>query len=262
MPLTQFQSDLGRLLAQNRSEDSFLAGGAAILADPNTHRYSQDLDYFHDSPARVATAFTADSNTLKENGWILEPEIILPGYVRAIVRRGEGATKVEWAHDSAWRFMPVIRSEDFGYQLHPIDLATNKILALAGRDEPRDLLDSLYLHRTLLGLGPLVWAATGKDLGFSPRSLLELIRRRGKIRQEDLQRLNLREPIDVHNIKVEWLGILQDAEAFILSRPPDEVGCLYYETQLQRFMDPRHPDAIRVVKHFGRPGGVLPRILE
>lgn len=60
MPLTGFQSAIGRLLAVNRSEDSYLAGGAAILATPNTRRFSHHLDYFHDSAARVATAWEAD----------------------------------------------------------------------------------------------------------------------------------------------------------------------------------------------------------
>src|SRR5690606_34538942 len=114
--------------------DSYLAGGAAILAAPNTSRYSQDLDYFHDSPARVATAFQSDSKTLAENGYQMDQDILQPGYIRAIVRKEEQATKVEWAQDSTWRFMPVFRSEEFGYQLHPVDLATNKVLALAGRD--------------------------------------------------------------------------------------------------------------------------------
>jgi predicted nucleotidyltransferase component of viral defense system len=146
MPLTEFQSGLGRLLAKNRSEDSYLAGGAAILAAPNTKRFSQDLDYFHDSAARVATAFEADCNTLEIEGYSIDTEITQPGYIRAVVRKAGQATKLEWAQDSTWRFMPVIKSDAFGYRLHDIDLATNKVLALAGRDEPRDLLDTLYLH--------------------------------------------------------------------------------------------------------------------
>jgi hypothetical protein len=261
MPLTKIQTKLGRLLAKNRSEDSYLAGGAAILSSPKTERYSQDLDYFHDSPERVATAFATDRKTLEENGWTVETELILPGHVRATVGHDKETTRVEWAHDSAWRFMPVMKSDDFGYQLDPIDLATNKILALAGRDEPRDLLDALHLHRNLLGLGPLVWAATGKDPGFSPRSLLEMLRRRGKIRPEDLLRLNLSIPHDIHKIKGEWLEALQDTEAFVLNRPPEEAGCLYFDPSLNRFVDPRQSVGSAVVKHFGRPGGIIPRFL-
>lgn len=161
MPLTAFQEELGRLLAVNRSEDSYLASGAAILAAPNSRRFSRDLDYFQDSAERVATAFAADGRLLVAAGCTLTTEISQPGYIRALVRRSKEATKLEWAQESTWRFMPVMRSEEFGYQLHPVDLAMNKVLALAGRDEPRDLVDTLFLHETLLPLGALVWAATG-----------------------------------------------------------------------------------------------------
>ncbi len=60
MPLTRFQSQIALLLSKNRSEDSHLAGGAALHFAPNSLRYSMDLDYFHDSEERVATAFQAD----------------------------------------------------------------------------------------------------------------------------------------------------------------------------------------------------------
>lgn len=262
MPLTAFQAALGRLLAANRSEDSYLAGGAALLVDPNTVRYSQDLDYFHDTAERVASAYEADRDTLIAEEYAVDPELMQPGYIRAVVRRGEDATKVEWAQDSTWRFMPVQRSEDFGYQLHPIDLATNKVLALAGRDEPRDLLDTLHCHENVLPLGPLVWAAIGKDPGFSPLSLLELLRRRGKVRPEDLQRLHLAEPVDVKALKAKWLTALESAEEFMRRRPADEAGCLYFAPEVDRFVDPDAEGAGSVIPHFGRPGGVLPRILE
>jgi hypothetical protein len=46
-----------------------------------------------------------------------------PGFVRAIVRKDAHATKVEWARDSAWRFMPTVRDDRVGFVLHPVDLA-------------------------------------------------------------------------------------------------------------------------------------------
>jgi hypothetical protein len=261
MPLTEYQRGLGRLLAKNRSEDSYLAGGAAILAAPNTKRFSQDLNYFHDSAARVASAFADDKETLIESGYTVDAEITQPGYIRAVVRNADQATKLEWAQDSTWRFMPVIRSEAFGFELHPIDLATNKVLALAGRDEPRDLVDTLYLHQHVLELGPLVWAAAGKDPGFSPLSMLELLRRRGKIRPEELARLHLSVPMDVHQMKQDWMAALQSAESFAALRPPDEVGCLYFDPESGRFINPGS-GTVKSVRQFGRPGGVLPRLVE
>lgn len=262
MPLTPFQSALGLLLSVNRSEDSYLAGGAAILAAPNTRRYSQDLDYFHDSAARVATAFESDRKTLEAHGYSVDAEISQAGYVRAVIRMNGAAAKVEWAQDSSWRFMPVIKSEAFGFQLHPIDLATNKVLALAGREEPRDLVDTIYLHQNVLALGALVWAATGKDPGFSPSSLLELLRRRGKVRPEDLARLHLSEPVDVKVLKQDWLSALDSAEGFIAKRSPDEAGCLYFSVSAKTFVDPDSSITGKSIPHYGRPGGVLPALVS
>ncbi|MDD5718210.1 MAG: hypothetical protein PHQ53_00810 [Candidatus Krumholzibacteria bacterium] len=261
MPLTDFQAALGRLLAANRSEDSYLAGAAAMLAAPNTHRFSHDLDYFHDSAERVASAFAADHRLLVESGYIVETEISQPGYIRVIARRQDGQTKIEWAQDSTWRFMPVIRSEEFGYQLHPIDLATNKVLALAGRDEARDLLDTVHLHEKVLPLGALVWASVGKDPGYAPLSLLEMLRRRGKVQPADLARLDLAVPVDLTQLKTTWNSALDSAETFVRSRPPQEAGCLYYSLTLRRFVSPDPHDPDGVATHFGRPGGVLPRLL-
>jgi hypothetical protein len=260
VPLTDFQARLARLLSQNRTFDSYLAGGAAILIEPNTTRFSRDLDYFHDSEARVAEAFAADGRLLETSGYSLDVELNQPGYIRAIVRKDGDATKVEWARDSAWRFMPTVRDERVGFVLHPVDLAVNKVLALAGRDEPRDVLDTLQLHSRVLGLGAMCWAACGKDPGFTPLSLLELLRRRGRIRAEDLARLDLAEPIDLHAVKRAWLDALNGVEPFVASRPADEVGCLYYSASKRAFVDPR--DASGAVPHFGRPGGVLPRIAD
>lgn len=261
VPLTPFQATLVRLLSQNRTEDSYLAGGAALHLQPNSTRYSNDLDYFHDSEERVASAFAADRALLESEGYDLELVLNQPGYLRAIASKDGSSTKIEWAHDSAWRFLPAIRSEEAGYQLHPVDLATNKLLALAGRDEPRDFIDTLTVVETTLGLGALCWAAAGKDPGFTPPAILDLLRRRGRVRPEDLDRLHLTERPDLSDLKRRWRQALEEAAAFIASRPPEETGCLYWSSTEQRFVD-RELERADVVPHFGRPGGVLPRVLQ
>lgn len=262
MPLTPYQEEIARLLSAHRSFDSYLAGGAAIHIEPQTRRYSNDLDYFHDSVERVAEAFEQDERLLRQSGHTVTADMRLPGYVRATVSRATDGTKVEWAHDSAWRFLPTIRNEIAGYVLHPIDLAINKLLALVGRDEPRDFLDILDLHARTLSLGALCWAAAGKDPGFTPFSLLEILRRRGRYRPEDFARLTLREPVDLPSLKAQWLAALADAEAFVRSRPPSETGCLYYSPSAARFVVPGPGSPDDAVPHYGRPGGVLPRVID
>jgi hypothetical protein len=187
-----------------------------------------------------------------------------PGYVRASVSREGQTTQVEWAQDSTWRFMPPIQHPLVGYQLHPVDLAINKVLTLAGRDEARDYLDVLFVHAEILSLGALIWAAVGKDPGFSPLSLLELLRRRGKYRPEEFDRLHLDRGVDLQNMKTVWLLALHNASEFVKQRDPDQAGCLYYSVDEERFVAPDTvgslPDGVS--PHFGRPGGVLPRLFR
>jgi len=197
VPLTDYQRTLLADLAVSATDDRYLAGGAALHFAPNSARYSDDLEFFHDSEARVASAFAADREHLRSAGYAVDVELSLPGFVRAVVRRGEHATRVDWAHDSAWRFMPLVRDPLGGLLLHPVDLAVNKVLALAGRDEARDYVDILFVHERVLRLSALCWAAAGKDPGLTPLSLLELLKRRGRYRPEDFTRLNLVEPFDL-----------------------------------------------------------------
>lgn len=257
-----FQAAIARLLSRNRTPDSYLAGGAALNIEPNSKRFSNDLDYFHDSEERVASAFAEDRASLEGAGYLLRLSMQQPGYIRAIVEKDGERTKIEWAHDSAWRFLPPIRTDVAGFQLHPIDLAINKLLALVGREEARDFIDTLEVHAHVLSVGALCWAAAGKDPGFTPLGLLSLLQRRGRYHEEDFSRLSLREPVDLTALKSTWLSALSDAEAFIRSRPPAEIGCLYYCRSRQIFVGSFDPADVGkdVVPHYGRPGGVLPRI--
>jgi len=109
-------------------------------------------------------------------------------------------------------------------------------------------------------VGALCWAACGKDPDFTPLSLLELLRRRGRIRAQDLERLDLAESADLPSIKNSWLEALDSVEPFVAARPSEEIGCLYYSTSQREFVDPR--EVTDAVPHFGRPGGVLPRIVD
>jgi hypothetical protein len=265
MPLTLFQRTVLAVLAEAPRDDRYLAGGAAMHFAPNSIRYSDGLDFFHDSEARVARAFAADRERLAHAGYALDLELSLPGYVRAVVRMGDDATRVDWAHDSAWRFLPLVRDELGGLLLHPVDLAVNKTLTLAGRDEARDFVDILFVHERVLPLAALAWAAVGKDPGLTPLSLLELLKRRGRYRPEDFARLRLTEPFDLLRAKEEWLRALAEAETFARERPPGESGCLYFDTERECFVVPRRDAPLadqHVAPHYGTPGGVLPCIAD
>ncbi|MFN0181046.1 MAG: hypothetical protein ACKVZ0_19745 [Gemmatimonadales bacterium] len=262
MPLTPFQQTLLADLASPPNDDRYLAGGAALHFAPTSARYSDDLDFFHDSEARVARAFAADRDRLLQAGYAVNVELSQLGFIRAVVSRDAEATRVDWAHDSAWRFMPLVRDPLGGWLLHSVDVAINKTLALAGRDEPRDFLDILYVHREVLPLAGLCWAAVGKDPGLTPLSLLELLGRRGRYRPADFARLHLARPFDLTAGKAVWLEALAEADRFARARPAEESGCLYYAASSGRFVLPKTDLSLEeqgITPHYGGPGGVVPR---
>jgi hypothetical protein len=264
VPLTAYQQALLAHLTRDRTGDSYLAGGAALHFAPNTTRYSDDLDLFHDSLEQTAAAFAADRDRLQHAGYAVTVELSQPGFIRATVSQGRDATRVDWAHDSAWRFLPLVRDALGGLLLHPVDLAVNKTLTLAGRDEVRDFVDIMFCDENILPLGALAWAAAGKDPGFTPRSLLELLKRRGRYHPQDFERLNLAKPFNLQEAKSRWLAALDTAEKFVGMAPPDDAGSLYWLPAGMTFVMPTENQISQkeVLPHFGAPGGIVPRLAD
>lgn len=261
MPLSELQARVLALLAANRTEESHLAGATAIHMATASPRRSADLDLFHDREQAVADAFALDRATLERNGLTLDVQLSQPGFIRALVgERGGRSLRIDWAHDSMWRFLPPVRLTDAGYVLHPVDLAVNKVLALAGRDEPRDFVDILYLQRRVLPLGALCWAACAKDPGLNPEMLLELLARKGRFRQQEFDRLDLEAPFNAAEETTHFRDALQQARAWIPGRPPHEAGCLYRRPASGVFFAPSPGEAYDV--HHGAPGGVLPVLTD
>jgi hypothetical protein len=261
MPLTPLQREIAHAIADNRSPGSHLAGAAALHLAANAPRTSNDLDYFHDEEELVAAAFAADRAVLEGAGFFVRPVLSQPGFIRAIVGRGGDETKVEWAHDSAWRFLPAIKDRLVGFRLHPVDLSINKVLALVGRDEPRDFYDILFVHERYLSLGGLCWAAVGKDPGYSPELIVELLARKGRYHEEDFTRLQLASPPDLTAMKKAWTNALSEARTLVRRLPPEDAGCLYLDPGTGKFVIPGG-DLTKFVRHRAAKGGVIPDIGE
>jgi hypothetical protein len=261
MPLTAFQREVARLLAAHRNPESHVAGGAVINRADTSLRYSDDLDIFHDAAESVACCAEADAAALQQAGYGVEWVLRQMGFYRALVSRGEERVRLDWATDSAFRFFPAQLDPDFGYCLHPADLATNKVLALAGRSEIRDFLDILHLDATFLGLGALIWAACGKDLGYTPALLLEETNRHARFQESDLKGENLARPVDLRELKNQWITARERAARLVDRLPAEELGCLYLEADNTPVTpDPDSAHFPQLTRHFGCVRGAWPKI--
>ena len=220
MPLTDFQRQVLAVIVGNRSEESHFAGGMVINADDKSARFSRDFDLFHDAVRDLDEHSLRDVATLEAAGYEVEK---LPDYGdwtkptsfrKAIVRRGGEEVALDWAHDSAFRFFPIVSDPVLGWRLHVFDMAVNKALALSARTETRDYIDILELAR-IYPLQAIVWAACGKDEGFSPLFLLKMMRRFAKIDPMEMDKIRARE-LNPIAMKEEWITISDKAEEEII----------------------------------------------
>ena len=258
MPLSRLQREILGLLAANRNPESYVAGATVLNQDGP--RFSADIDIFHDREAAVATAAETDTALLATNGFAIQWLRREPGLHAAVVQRHDEATRLEWVRDSDFRFFPAIRDDLFGYRLHVADLATNKALAAAGRREPRDVLDLLYIHDRHLPLGAVIWAAVAKDPGYAPESLIAEIRRNARYQADDYADLDLVEPVDAAAVSRRLHGVLEEAERFVRAMPAGKEGLLFLNGDAPVQPDPGLLTAC--IEHAGRRRGHWPSSSE
>jgi hypothetical protein len=233
------------VLAGNRSEESHFAGGLVLNAAEDSARFSHDFDIFHELAGEVTRASERDVASLRAAGFTVETPSLYgewekeATFRKARVGRGAESVEIDWAADSAFRFFPIERDPLLGWRLHLFDVATNKALALSARTETRDYVDIVELHRTY-PLAAICWAACGKDPGFSPLSLLKMMRRFARVSPTELDKIKAR-ALDPKVLKVAWIEMSDDAEAKMI-RLADE--------------QPDLPIGVAFVNAAGQPGWI------
>lgn len=268
MAVTAFQAEVLRLISKNRvaNGETYVAGGLALNHLLNRPRVSNDIDVFNNSYEAMTAAADMDRAALVAAGYGVEVKRARDFIVEVTVSRGSESTDVQWVQDSAYRFFPLVEDALLGVTMHPFDLATNKLLALAGRRVPRDWVDTISCAESLQPLGLLAWAANGKDLGLSPRYILETCARTRYVQEEIDIAVKSEEPINVAALSRKWHDMIDAARTTISLLPPEEVGkaVLTRDGALFNGSDAQLSAAMaagEVVFHEGRICGAWPQIV-
>lgn len=254
MPLTKLPVLALRVLAAQRSPDSYLAGGVALNRD--RPRFSEAIDLFQDSEERLTSAAEADGAALIDAGLDLSWGKTQTGKREARIRGLNESMRLEWVADSDFRFFPAQPDELFGYVLHPVDLATNKASAAADRREPRDIVDLVTVHETILPLGAVICAAVGRFPGLSPEEMLAEITRHSRFTAEEFRVLATERPIDVPDLHRRIRGMIENAEKFIGQLPSDQVGFVFMDGETP--VQPEPGEFARYQRRAGSRGGIWP----
>ncbi|MBK6694360.1 MAG: nucleotidyl transferase AbiEii/AbiGii toxin family protein [Myxococcales bacterium] len=173
--LSAFQREALAAIFARSGDTLFLTGGAALAGYHLGHRPTDDLDLFTvDAEAFQRTRFVIDAAAEALHATV-EVRQDGPGFRRYAFVRGDDALVIDTVLERG-RQLHVVKSRVGDILVDPPDeILANKLTAIVGRMEERDLVDVLCLERAGLRVEDALPAALAKDGGATPATLAWLL---------------------------------------------------------------------------------------
>lgn len=168
--LSPFQGAVLRALS-SRLPDFFLTGGSALAEFYLGHRISRDLDLFTSDTEAFAASDKEVRIAARDLGVEVTVERSLPSFRRYLFLGPDDQVVVDVVMDPVTP-LDAEKPVSGGIRHDTLrEIAVNKLCALLGRVEPRDLVDLYFIERS--GLDPLSFLdkARLKDGGMTPGAL-------------------------------------------------------------------------------------------
>ena len=174
--LTRIQRRVAKIVLSTAGRDGFrLAGGAALVASHLTQRPTRDIDAFTADDVDASSVGDEVVDALRGAGYDVTLTRRSPAFVSMTVTAGrarQSRFEVDLGRDHiAWP----TTTTSLGPTLSPRELAANKVLALFGRVQTRDLADLRALAEQF-DLESILADAAAKDEGFDRAALAEMTR--------------------------------------------------------------------------------------
>ena len=153
----------------------FLTGGGALVGFHLHHRHTDDLDLFTTS----ADAFERGKHVLaalaSDLGAELQARVESAGFRRYALRRGADLVVVDTVLDRTPQVVADKPLVDGIAVDPPSEILVNKLAALVGRAEERDIIDVYELEKSGLRVDDALAPALRKDGGATPANLAWLL---------------------------------------------------------------------------------------
>jgi hypothetical protein len=158
-----------------REREFFLTGGAALAGFHLGHRATDDLDLFTLQDAAFARGRFVLANVAAAMSGTLQVRQDAPGFKRLVLTRGEEGLVVDLVRDVSPQ-LHLDKVDRDNIRIDPADeILANKLTALVGRAEERDLVDVMFLERAGYSVDAALAAALTKDGGCTPATLAWLL---------------------------------------------------------------------------------------
>ncbi len=147
-----------------------LTGGAVLAGWTLAHRTTDDLDLFTDDDVAMASADAAVRGAASRLGADVTALSTAPDFHRYLLSRGDESVRVDFVRDRTPALAPRVVRDGVSMDATE-EIVANKIAALVGRSETRDVVDLMALERLGFRVEDHLAAARKKDGGVSPATL-------------------------------------------------------------------------------------------
>lgn len=125
----------------------YLTGGTALGRFYLNHRYSEDLDFFVNAdPGFKEKHLVIGKKLHAEFSLLPEQTVVYDDFARYFVVSENAVLKIEFVNDISYRSGNPIDSK-YGLIDNPLNVLSNKLTAIVGRDEPKDIFDIYMIAR-------------------------------------------------------------------------------------------------------------------
>jgi predicted nucleotidyltransferase component of viral defense system len=168
-------SRLQRLLLEGIADRApfYLSGGVALSAFYLHHRRSFDLDLFVSEAEGLEGLERQLKQLCAEQAWSIEEMRRYPGFRRYLVKNADEETLVDLVHEPVVQIVEISeKPRHAGLTVDALDdLVANKLCALLGRGDIKDLVDLFYMDKAGIDVLAYFKAAQLKDGGMEATSL-------------------------------------------------------------------------------------------
>jgi predicted nucleotidyltransferase component of viral defense system len=122
------------------THEFYLTGGTCLNRFYYEKRYSDDLDFFTNNSDLFRQSINTVFDALKESGFDVAKTVDGKDFVRFVVMEHNQPLQIDFVNDRVKRIG--LPAQKDGYLIDTIDnILSNKITAVLGRDEPKDIFD-------------------------------------------------------------------------------------------------------------------------
>lgn len=168
--LYQLQDEILDLIFQEDTE-FYLTGGTCLNRFYFEKRYSDDLDLFTNFSNTFSYSAREIIERISRADYATEKHVDSKDFVRIHVKNAEILLQIDFINDRVKRFGKYNYVK--GYKLdNPLNILSNKITAIIGRDNPKDIFDLYLITRNTSFHWSAILAQAKEKLHFQKEDLL------------------------------------------------------------------------------------------